>query len=64
MDCLAHPLDSLHTFRDSLYCCFERRADALFDLTDVILSAGSVPSTVHLSLAAVHRRGWAASTLL
>jgi hypothetical protein len=44
--------------RLSLYRCFERRADALFELTDAILSAGSVPSPVHLSLAAVHRRGW------
>ena len=58
MDSSAHPLDSLHAFRDSLYRCFERRADALFELTDAILTAGSVPSPVHLSLAAVHRRGW------
>jgi hypothetical protein len=36
----------------------DRRADALFELTDAILTAGSVPSPVHLSLAAVHRRGW------
>ena len=53
-----HPLDSLHAFRDSLYRCFDRRADALFELTDAILTTGSVPSPVHLSLAAVHRRGW------
>ena len=58
MDSSAHPLDSLHAFRDSLYRCFGRRADALFELTDAILTAGSVPSPVHLSLAAVHRRGW------
>jgi hypothetical protein len=58
MDSSAHPLDSLRAFRGSLYRCFDRRADALFELTDAILTAGSVPSPVHLSLAAVHRRGW------
>src|SRR5215210_2185420 len=42
----------------SLYRCFARRADALFELTDALLSAGTVPSPVHLSLASVHRRGW------
>jgi DDE superfamily endonuclease len=51
-------LDALYTFRDSLYECFDRRADALFELTDSILTAGVVPSPVHLSLGAVHRRGW------
>lgn len=35
-----------------------RRADALFELADAALTAGSVPSPVHLSLAPVHRRGW------
>lgn len=34
------------------------RRDALFELTDALLAAGSVPSPVHLSLAGVHRRGW------
>lgn len=58
MDSSAHPLDSLRAFRGSLYRCFERRADALFELTDASLTAGSVPSPVHLSLAAVHRCGW------
>ena len=51
-------LDVLRTFRDSLYECFERRADALFELTDAILTAGVLPSPVHLSLQASHRRGW------
>src|SRR5918995_2955475 len=58
MDSLAQPLDSLHAFRDSLYRFFARRADALFELTDALLTAGTVPSPPHLSLAAVHRRGW------
>ena len=51
-------LDVLRTFRDSLYECFERRADALFELTDAILTAGVLPSPVHLSLQPSHRRGW------
>ena len=54
MDSLAQ---SLLAFRDSFYRCLDRRADALFELTDAILTAGSVPSPVHLSLATVHRRG-------
>jgi hypothetical protein len=55
MDSLAR---SLRAFRDSFYRCLDRRADALFELTDAILTAGSVPSPPHLSVAAVHRRGW------
>jgi hypothetical protein len=51
-------LDVLGTFRNSLYECFERRTDALFELTDAILTAGVVPSPVHLSLQPSHRRGW------
>jgi hypothetical protein len=51
-------LDALHRFRLSLYGCFDRRADALFELTDALLTAGVVPSPVHLSLQASHRRGW------
>lgn len=50
--------DDLRAFRDSLYECFERRSDALFELTDAILTAGVVPSPVHLSLQPPHRRGW------
>jgi hypothetical protein len=48
MDSLAQPLDSLHAFRNSLYRCFERRADVLFELTDALLTAGTVPSPPHL----------------
>ena len=51
--------DALHSFRRSLYECLHRRSDALFELTDAILSAdAAVPSPVHLSLQASHRRGW------
>ena len=55
MDCS----DALQTFRRSLYECFHPRGDALFELTDAILTADSaVPSPVHLSLQSSHRRGW------
>jgi hypothetical protein len=51
--------DALHSFRRSLYECLYRRGDALFELTDAILSAdAAVPSPAHLSLQASHRRGW------
>jgi len=53
--------DALHafrSFRDSFYECLDRRADALFELTDALLTADAVPSPVHLSLQASHRRGW------
>jgi hypothetical protein len=53
------PSDALHAFRYSLYECLHRRGDALFELTDAILTANAaVPSPVHLSLEASHRRGW------
>jgi hypothetical protein len=51
MDCSAQTLDSLRALRNSLYRCVEHRADALFELTDALLTAGTVPSPVHLSLA-------------
>jgi hypothetical protein len=41
-----------------MYDVFDRRGDALFDLCDALLTAGSVPSPAHLSLQPVHRRGW------
>jgi len=53
------PPDALRTFRRSLYECFHRRKDALFELADAILSAdGAAPSPAHLSLQVPHRRGW------
>jgi hypothetical protein len=53
------PSDALHSFRRSLYECFHRRGDALFELADAILAADSaVPSPAHLSLQVPHRRGW------
>jgi hypothetical protein len=55
MDSAAQPLEDLHALRNSLYRCFERRADALFELADAILTAGTVPSPVH-------PRAWLAPT--
>lgn len=48
----------LRAFREMLYACMSRRRDALFELTEAILTAGTSPSSVHLSLQPVHRRGW------
>ena len=53
------PPDAIRAVRRSLYECFNRRGDALFELTDAILTAdGAAPSPTHLSLQASHRRGW------
>ena len=55
------PSDALHTlgtFPHSFYECLHRRADAPFELADALLTADTVPSPVHLSLEALHRRGW------
>jgi hypothetical protein len=51
-------LGTFRAFRSSLYNCLHRRADALFELTDALLTAEAVPSPVHLSLQPSHRRGW------
>ena len=48
----------LHSFRVQMYGCFTRRADALFELVDALLTAARVISPAHLSLEPVHRRGW------
>jgi hypothetical protein len=52
------PLAALRAFRRDLYSGLTRRADALFELGDALLTAGSAPSLPHLSLAPLHRRGW------
>ena len=49
---------ALGVFRESFYTCLGRRADALFELADAILTAGGVHSPPHLSLSPIHRRGW------
>jgi hypothetical protein len=50
--------NALRRFRASVYQRFGRRRDALFELLDAVIVAGLVPSLAHLSLTAVHRRGW------
>lgn len=55
---LRDPTLGLSAFRSRLHGCFGRRADALFELCDAVLSAGSVPSPPYLSLVPIHRRGW------
>jgi hypothetical protein len=52
------PLARLGAFRNELHACFPRRADALFELGDALLSAQAIGSLPHLSLQPVHRRGW------
>jgi hypothetical protein len=54
----AYDLEALRCFRTDLPGSFPRRADALFELVDALLTAGPVASLPHLSLQAAHRRGW------
>ena len=60
----AHPdppvaLARLQAFRVGLHACCPRRADALVDLADALLSTpGPVASLPQLSLEPAHRRGW------
>jgi hypothetical protein len=53
--------EKLRYFRGGFYECLDLRADDLFELTDAILTASSVPSLPHLSLVPINRRGWAVS---
>jgi hypothetical protein len=54
----AEVIDVLAGFREQLYRCMTRRADALFELTDALLCIdGPVKTLVGLSLAPEHRRG-------
>jgi hypothetical protein len=55
------PLAQLGQFRAELHACCTRRADALFELSDALLCAPTVPSLPHLSLEPVHQRGWGSS---
>jgi hypothetical protein len=50
--------NTLRRFRAGVYRRFGTRRDALFELLDAAMVAGLVPSLAHLSLTAVHRRGW------
>jgi hypothetical protein len=52
-------LARLQAFRAELHACCSRRADALVDLADALLSMqGPVASLPQLSLEPAHRRGW------
>jgi hypothetical protein len=50
-------LDQLAGFRRDVYRCLWRRADALFETMDAVLTAGPVSSLPYLSLEPVMRRG-------
>lgn len=51
-------LEPLATFPQQMYHLFTRRRDALFELTDALLTFGSILSPAHLSLATSFQRGW------
>src|SRR5258708_37521077 len=57
-DMEATPFDSLATFRAAAYATFGRRRDALFELCDTLLTAGSVPSLPVLSVQPQQQRRW------
>jgi DDE superfamily endonuclease len=48
----------LEWFRHELYLCFTRAADALFDLSDALLTEPAARSFVELSQAASFQRAW------
>ncbi len=52
------PLSPLRSFRDALFACFGRRADALFESADAVLAAAPVAPVPRLNLLPLHRRGW------
>jgi len=54
----AQDLAALRAFRTALHACFDRRADALCELGDALLTAEAVASLPYLSLQPPHRRGW------
>jgi hypothetical protein len=54
----ASSMAKLAEFRGGWYDCLTVRADALFELTDAVLSAPTVTSLPYLSLEPVFRRSW------
>jgi hypothetical protein len=50
--------NGLRRFRASVCAVFGVGRDALFELLDAATVAAMVPSLAHVSLTAVHRRGW------
>jgi hypothetical protein len=55
--CQGQGLAALAGFRDALYGCVARRADAWFELGDALLTSDGLVWLPHLSLEPVHRRG-------
>jgi hypothetical protein len=51
-------LEGLRTFRQQVYTRFGCRRDALFELLDALLTAPSIETPAHLSLAPGCQRGW------
>src|SRR5215472_2325273 len=51
-------LEALRAFPHQVYTRFGCRRDALFDLLDALLSAPSIETPAHLSLAPSCQRGW------
>ena len=51
-------IEALRAFRQEVYPLFGCRRDALFDLLDALLSAPSLETPAHLSLAPSGQRGW------
>lgn len=52
---LHESLRELFAFRSRLHGCLARRADVLFEFCDALLTAGSVPSPVHLTVDSFRR---------
>lgn len=50
--------EALRAFRQQVYTLFGCRRDALFDLLDALLTASSIETPAHLSLAPSCQRGW------
>ena len=51
-------MEALRAFRQHVYTVFGCRRDALFEALDAVLSAPTIETPAHLSLAASCRRGW------
>jgi hypothetical protein len=56
LDTTAVHVAALQRLREAVYDCATARGDALFELGDAVLSAGSAPSLPHYSCAVVFRR--------
>ena len=50
--------EALRAFRQQVYPLFGCRRDALFEILDAVLSAPTLETPAHLSLAPSCRRGW------